>query len=63
MVVDAVVANQEQLASIWARRADGDQRMQRELEQLLDRMARALLERLYPGALDATSVAATNDRP
>lgn len=52
LVVDAVVANQERLAGIWARRADGEERVQRELEALLGELALGMLERLYPGALD-----------
>ncbi|MFE5670954.1 DUF3482 domain-containing protein [Agromyces sp. NPDC056523] len=51
LVVEAVVANQERLASIWSHRAEGEDAVQRELEELLERMALELLERLYPGAL------------
>jgi hypothetical protein len=58
MVVDAVVAEQERLAALWARRGSGDggepaERVQRELAELLREMALGLLDELYPGALDA----------
>jgi hypothetical protein len=53
MVVDAVVANQERLAAIWARRADGEEALQRDLEATLRDLALGLLDELYPGALDA----------
>ena len=52
MVVDVVVASQEKLAAIWARRGDGSELMQRSLEGLLRELALGLLDELYPGALD-----------
>lgn len=55
MVVDAVIANQERLAAIWARRAEGEERLQRDLEELLGATTLELLDRLYPGALDRRS--------
>ena len=52
LVVQSVVENQDRLAAIWSRRGEGEDAVQRELEELLERMALGLLDRLYPGALD-----------
>ncbi|MFE6254565.1 DUF3482 domain-containing protein [Agromyces sp. NPDC057865] len=52
MVVDAVVAEGDRLAVIWSRRSEGEDALQRELEELLGEMALGLLDELYPGALD-----------
>ena len=53
LVVDAVVANQTQLADVWARRAadGGCDRLERALQGLLSEMALGLLDALYPEAL------------
>ncbi len=53
MVVDAVVAEQDRLAVIWSRRGEGEEALQRELEEVLGDVALGLLDDLYPGALDA----------
>ena len=52
MVVDAVVAEQDRLAVIWSRRGEGEEVLQRELEEVLGDIALGLLDDLYPGALD-----------
>ncbi|WP_203230686.1 DUF3482 domain-containing protein, partial [Agromyces humi] len=52
MVVEAVVAEQDRLAVIWSRRAQGEETLQRELEEVLGDIALGLLDDLYPGALD-----------
>ena len=52
MVVDAVVAEQDRLAVIWSRRGEGEEVLQRELEEVLGDLALGLLDDLYPGALD-----------
>ncbi|MDR6906430.1 hypothetical protein J2X63_002116 [Agromyces sp. 3263] len=52
MVVDLVVAEQDRLAVLWSRRGQGEEVLQRELEELLADMALELLDELYPGALD-----------
>ena len=62
LVVDAVVANQVQLAEVWALRAGGaggggdadradSDRLERALQRTLSAMALDLLDELYPGAL------------
>jgi Domain of unknown function (DUF3482)/50S ribosome-binding GTPase len=53
LVVDAVVANQAQLAAVWARRSsdEGCERLEGSLRKTLSDMALGLLEELYPGAL------------
>lgn len=53
LVVDAVLANQAQLAAVWARRAadDGCERLEGALRKALSDMALGLLDELYPGAL------------
>jgi hypothetical protein len=60
MVVDAVVAEGDRLAAIWARRSEGEEVVGRELEEVLRSLALGLLEELYPGALDADRGAATS---
>jgi len=51
-VVDAVIANQEQLAEVWAlRSSDGDAHLERRLQAELSGLALELLDELYPGAL------------
>lgn len=52
MVVEAVVAEGDRLAVIWSRRAQGEETLQRELEEVLGDIALGLLDDLYPGALD-----------
>lgn len=52
MVVDAVVAEGDRLAVIWSRRAQGEETLHRELEEVLGDIALGLLDDLYPGALD-----------
>ena len=53
LVVDVVVANAERLAALWRLRgdADGGERLEGELQDLLREMALHLFEELYPGAL------------
>jgi hypothetical protein len=53
LVVDAVVANQAQLAAVWARRSSdgGCERLEGSLRKTLSDMALGLLDQLYPGAL------------
>ena len=60
MVVDAVVAEQDRLAVIWSRRGEGEEVLQRELEEVLGDIALGLLDDLYPGALDADGGAAAS---
>ncbi|WP_022894806.1 DUF3482 domain-containing protein [Agromyces subbeticus] len=62
MVVEAVVAARERLASIWGRRADGEVAVQRPLEALLRELALQLLDELYPGTLDADGEGAPHAR-
>lgn len=52
MVVEAVVAERDRLAVIWGRRADGEEAVQRSLEELLRELALDLLDELYPGTLN-----------
>jgi hypothetical protein len=53
LVVDAVVANQAQLAAVWARRSSdgGCERLEGSLRKTLSDIALGLLDELYPGAL------------
>ncbi|MCK8609297.1 DUF3482 domain-containing protein [Agromyces sp. C10] len=57
LVVEAVVAEQERLAVVWAQTRESpgsrgdDERMRQELEAVLRSLALGLLDRLYPGAL------------
>jgi hypothetical protein len=58
LVVDAVVANQVQLAEVWALRSTdgdgdgaGDTHLERRLQAELSDLALELLDELYPGAL------------
>jgi hypothetical protein len=53
MVIEAVIAEQDRLAVIWSRRGEGEEALQRELEEALGDLALGLLDDLYPGALDA----------
>ncbi|RXZ68033.1 DUF3482 domain-containing protein [Agromyces albus] len=52
MVVEAVVAEHDRLAVIWGQRGEGEETLQRELEEVLVDIALGLLDELYPGALD-----------
>src|SRR5215207_2645407 len=60
MVVDAVVAEGDRLAAIWARRGEGEEVVGRALEEVLRALALGLLDELYPGALGADRDAATS---
>ncbi|MFD4421421.1 DUF3482 domain-containing protein [Agromyces sp. NPDC058484] len=62
LVVDAVVAEQDRLAAIWARRGDGEEALRNELEAVLGDLALGLLDALYPGALGSTDAGAPAPR-
>lgn len=61
MVVDAVVAEQDRLAVIWSLRSEGEEVLQRELEEVLGDLALELLDELYPGALNGNGDSGTVD--
>lgn len=52
MVVDAVVAAEDWLAAIWARRAEGEEALQRRSKSYCGGSRSASFDELYPCSLD-----------